>query len=864
MVSQWHSLDVDLVAERVGSDPRRGISDNEAEMRLREHGPNEIRADSGPGTLNLLARQVKSALVWLLLVAAVVSGVLLDEWIDAGVIGAIVLLNTVLGFSQEARAERALSRLRAMAAPVAIVIRSGRQVSIPTRLVVPGDLLVLGAGVLVAADARVVESFHLEVEEAGLTGESLSSSKAVDAVEEDMSLGDRTSMVFAGTTIVAGRGSSLVVATGSNTEFGRIAESLAVEEPPTPLQVELDAVGKRLAAVAIATAGIVFLAGWWRGNPAESMFLTAVALAVAAIPEGLPAVVTITLARGVQRMAGRNAIVRRLHAVEALGSASVICTDKTGTLTQNRLEVQEVLLADLRMAPADLQISDGRARRFAEIAVLCNDAREGQDGWIGDPTEVAVIRAAIDSGADADEIRASWKRVDEFAFDSRRKRMTTVHESGGGFLIAVKGAPEVLLEQCDRIETTDGPAPLDSERRDGVLRVAAGLAERGWRTLAVAYRMTDAPPSDAAGAEAGLVLVGIVGMSDSVRPEAAAAVAEAHDAGIRVVMVTGDHAVTAQAVATLVGILYEGGGSMGGDRLRETSVDDLAGEIDSFRVFSRIDPLDKVKIVEAWRRHGATVAMTGDGVNDAPALRSADIGVAMGSGTDVAKEASAIVLADDNFASIVAAVREGRTIFANLKRVVWYLLACNASEVLVMFVGFLAFGALGEPLLATQLLWMNLVTDGLPALALGVDPPAADVMDRPPEASHGVMGRWRMLLARGMTLASAAIGALVVGHFVLGLEWSFVRTMVFTTLVLVQLVHAYEVRARVAGHPNPLLLWSLAGSALLQAAVVYLPIGQRLFETEPLGIAALASSVGLAAVGGIARAMIERRSRHRR
>ena len=857
-MTAWHTLTVADTAVELETDARRGLSEDEAARRLADHGPNEIQSDEGPGTLTLLARQLKSSLVWLLLVAAVISGALLDEWIDAGVIFAIVVLNTGLGFFQETRAEHALAHLRAMAAPEAVVIRDGQQMSVPTREVVSGDLLVLQAGVLVAADARVVEAIHIEVEEASLTGESLPVTKKAEPIEGTGSLGDRTSMVFAGTTVAAGRGSALVAATGSATEFGRIAESLAADEPPTPLQVELDTVGKRLAGIAIFTAGVVFLAGWWRGNPAEAMFLTAVALAVAAIPEGLPAVVTITLSRGVQRMAKRNAIVRRLPAVEALGSASVVCTDKTGTLTQNRLEVQEVLLADLRLAPAELDPDDARSARFIEVAVLCSDAREGKEGWIGDSTEVAVVRAAIAAGADPAAIRDGAPRVDEHAFDSRRKRMSTVHEMDGGFLVAVKGAPEVLLERCDRIETADGPGPLEDDRRRADLEVAAGLAEQGWRTLALAYRRFDKVPADASAAETGLVLVAIVGMSDAVRPEALSAVEEARRAGILVVMVTGDHAVTAEAVARDVGILDEDGETMGGDRLREAGAAELEADIHRYRVFSRIDPLDKVKIVEAWRHRGEIVAMTGDGVNDAPALRSADIGVAMGSGTDVAKEASSIVLADDNFASIVAAVREGRTIFGNLKRVVWYLLACNASEVFVMFVGFLIWGGLGEPLLATQLLWMNLVTDGLPALALGVDPATTGVMDRPPEPAHGVLQRWGLLASRGAVLALAGLLALIIGHYLLGNEWPVVRTMVFTTLVLVQLVHAFEVRARVKGKPNRLLLWSLAGSVALHAAVVYTPLGQTLFETEPLGLLAVTVSLGLAAGAGLVQVVAER------
>ncbi|MFH1103713.1 MAG: cation-translocating P-type ATPase [Actinomycetota bacterium] len=839
----WHAMSIGEVAAVVGTDVRHGLTTDTAVRRLAEHGPNQLEAAHGPGTIRLLLEQLSSALVWLLLVAAAVSGFLLEEWLDAGVIGAIVVLNTLLGFFQEARAERALNRLREMAAPEAVVVRDGQRARVPAIDLVPGDLVVLEAGVKIAADARVVDAAHLEVEESSLTGESLPTVKQTDPVAADGSLGDRRSMVFSGTTVAAGRGIAVVVETGSDTEFGRIAGALSVEEPPTPLQVELDRVGKRLAVLALGTAGIVFLAGWWRGYSAETMFLTAVALAVAAIPEGLPAVVTITLAGGVQRMARRNAIVRRLPAVEALGAATVICTDKTGTLTHNALRVVEVIVADERWSLERLDVADRRAQRFVEVASWCNDARPSSGGWIGDATEVALLVAVAAVGEDPEGLRAVAPRVDEFAFDSRRKRMSTVHRVGERLVVAVKGAPEVVVGAASAIEEAGGSVLLDEARRDTILGQATELAERGLRTLALAYRDAAEPPTGSAAAERDLVLVAIVGMSDTVRSEAEPAVRQARRAGINVVMVTGDHAVTAGAIATSVGIL-EGGEVMPGDRLRDIDVDTLALEVDRYRVFSRIDPLDKVKIVEAWRKRGAIVAMTGDGVNDAPALRAADIGVAMGSGTDVAKEAAAIVLADDNFATIVAAVREGRTIFANLKRVVWYLLACNASEVFVMLIGFLVFGGLGDPLLATQLLWINLITDGLPALALGVDPAAADVMTRPPEAARDVLGDWGRLLRRSSVLAAATVATLVVGHFWLGYEWPTVRTMVFSTLVLVQLGHAYEVRARVEGRGNRLLAWSLAVSASLQALVIYLPVGHSLFETVSLPLA----GVGVVAV----------------
>ena len=837
----WHARSVDEVLAALRADPEAGLDPAEAARRLAEHGPNEVGGDEGPGWLQLLAGQFRSVLVWILVAAALISGVLLDEWIDAGVILAIVVLNAALGFVQELRAANALGRLKAMSAPEAVVIRGGGPQRIPSAGVVPGDLLVLEVGDRIAADARLVEAAHLETEESALTGESLPSAKTTAPASPDAGLGDRTCMVFAGTSVAAGRGRAVVTATGDGTEVGRIAGGLAVEEPPTPLTLELDRVGRRLAVLALGTALVVFLAGLVRGNEAESMVLIAVALAVAAIPEGLPAVVTITLAGGTQRMAERNAIIRRLPAVEALGSASVVCTDKTGTLTRNRLRVQRVLAAGDDADPADLPAGP-RAARVAQVAALCNDARPSGDGYIGDPTEAALLAAVADLGYEPGALREAAPRMDEFAFDSRRKRMTTVHRDGDRVLLAVKGAPEEIVERCVAEETPRGPEGLGDDRRTEILAGAERLAEEGLRTLALAYRTADSVPAGPAEAERDLTLAAIVGMSDETRPEAAEAVATARTAGVTVVMVTGDHEVTARAVAAGVGILAAGGEVMPGSRLRDMSVDDLASEVDRYRVYARIDPLDKSKIVDAWQQRGEIVAMPGDGVNDAPALRSADIGVAMGSGTDVAREASDMVLADDDFASIVEAVREGRSIFANLKTVVYFLLSCNASEVLVMLFGFLLFGGLGEPLLAVQLLWINLVTDGLPALALGVDPAAPDVMRRPPDRRRDILsGRRQLALLRhGVVLAAASLGALIAGHYLLGEEWAVVRTMTFTTLVAVQLVHAYAVRARHTGRPqdgpgrNRMLAIGVAASMALQLAVVYLPIGRRLFDTAAL------------------------------
>jgi len=752
------------------------------------------------------------------------------------------VLNSVLGYVQEARAEDALARLKELSAPEAVVVRDGEEHRLLSSEVVPGDIIVIEVGDRVPADARLLEASHLEAEESALTGESFPAPKGIEPAVEGASLGDRRSMVFSGTSVAAGRGRAVVTATGRNTEVGHIADVLAQEEPPTPLQIELDRVGKRLALLAVGTAGLVFLTGLVRGNAAEAMFLTAVALAVAAIPEGLPAVVTITLSRGVQRMADRNAIVRRLPAVEALGAASVVCTDKTGTLTRNEIRLQHVLLLGLEGRAADMPRTDTRALRFVEVAALCNDARSSPGGYLGDPTEVALLLAVEEMGVDPEVLRREMPRIDEIAFDSRRKRMTTIHALSGHRLVAVKGAPEVVVSRCSRIQDAGGAVDLGDEQRQRLLREAAGLAATGLRTLALAYRQEGDLPVDAAGIETELTLVAIVGMSDAVRDEAALSVAEAQRAGITVVMVTGDHEVTARAVAGETGILGPDHEVMPGDRLRHMSVDELAEQVERYRVYARIDPLDKVKIVEAWQRRGQIVAMTGDGVNDAPALRAADIGVAMGSGTDVAKDASDMVLADDNFASIVAAVREGRGIFANLKTVVHFLLSCNASEVLVMFLGFLVFGALGDPLLAVQLLWVNLITDGLPALALGMDPPARDVMLRPPDLRRDILSGSRQLtlLRHGSVLGAATLAVLIVGHYGLGYEWPVVRTMIFTALVVVQLAHAFSMRSRETGGwrggpgRNPLLVLGVFGSLLLQLAVIYLPLGNTLFDTAQL------------------------------
>ncbi|MCZ7525322.1 MAG: cation-translocating P-type ATPase [Acidimicrobiia bacterium] len=849
-----HARAAEEVPGSLGVDPGRGLDDVEAQRRLRVDGPNVIETAGGPGRLALLLDELRSPLVWLLVAAGLVSGLLLDEWVDAGVVYAIVVLNAALGYVQHARAEEALARLREITAPEAVVLRDGRERRVDAAGLVVGDVIVLEAGDRVPADARLLECRRLRTDEAALTGESLPVTKHTAAVPAEAVIGDRCSMVFTGTSVVVGRGRAVVTATGRATEVGAIARMMEQQrEEPTPLEARLGVVGRRLAFLAVGVAVLVFGLGSLRDYAADEMFLTAVALAVAAIPEGLPAVVTITLARGMARMARRHALVRRLPAVETLGSASVVCTDKTGTLTRNELRVHRLVL-DGEARPDEVDLARASTWHYARIASLCNDARRSGDGYLGDPIEIALLRSVAAAGLDPERIRARHPRLDELAFDSARKRMTTLHELDDGFLVAVKGAPEVLLARSSALVAEDGARPLGPAERRERAAAAAGLAERGLRTLAVAYRVVATRPGDPEaleGLEDDLVFAGVVGMLDELRDEARPAVEEARRAGIRVVMVTGDHPATARAIADDLGLLDDGGEVMPGADLAALPTEELERGVERLSVYARVDPTDKVKIVDAWKRRGEVVAMTGDGVNDAPALRAADIGVAMGSGTDVGKEAADMVLTDDNFASIVAAVREGRRIFLNLEKVVWFLLSANAAEVLLMTVGFLAFGGLGTPLLPTQILWVNLVTDGLPVLALAVDPAPPGIMRRRPFAHRELLGRTdqlRMLL-RGAVLASAAVGALVVGHHVRDLPWPRVRTLVFTTLVVVQLLYAFAVRrtgdGRVTLRSNPWLLAAVAGSLLLQLVVVQTPLGTSLFDTEPLDLLDWAVALGL-------------------
>lgn len=887
------------------TDAQRGLSEQGANERLAYYGRNELVAAKPVPAWRRFLAQFQDVLVVILLIATAISAGL---WLykresplpyEALAIFAVVLLNAAMGYIQESRAESAMAALRQLAAAHARVIRDGEQRKIPAVEVVPGDILLVEEGDTIPADARLIQSTALQTAEAALTGESLPVLKRVAPISSEAGIGDRDNMIFAGTAATYGRGRAVVVATGMRTEMGRIAGMLhEVADEGTPLQRELDRVGKLLGGIVIAIAVVmiatILVVERVSGFAAIlDVLILGVALAVAAVPEGLPAVVTAVLAIGVQRMARRNAIVRHLAAVETLGSANVIASDKTGTLTKNEMTVTTVVTASGRVrlegagyAPEGVVVPDGgeniegdlRQELYRALAAAnrANNAvlqeRDGRWAVQGDPTEGALIVAARKAGLDAEVLEARFERIGEVPFSSERKLMTTIHtdaERQERLLVFTKGAPDVLLPRCSHELVGEHWQPLGEARRDAIQRVNEELAGQALRTLAVAFRSMPqvVPETFDESVEHDLVFVGLIGMIDPPRDEAQAAVARAKNAGIRPIMITGDHPRTAQVIARELDIPHDGRVITGAE-LEKMSDGELAQAAKETSVYARVNPGHKLAIVRALKRTGAVVAMTGDGVNDAPALKMADIGVAMGiTGTDVAKEASDMVLADDNFATIVAAVEEGRTIFSNIRKFLRYLLSSNIGEVITMFFGVLLAERIGLqaqedavvlPLLATQLLWINLLTDGAPALALGVDPPAKDVMKRPPRsAGEGVLTKpmWLGIFFVGTIMAAGTLfvldaslpGGLVEGRGTL----RYAQTMAFTTLTLFQLFNALNARsdrrsAFVGFLSNPWLWAAIGLSVALQLAVVYLPFLQQAFSTVPLTLGDWARSVAVA------------------
>lgn len=845
------ATDAAVLAGLFGADTTRGLAPPEAEARLRRVGPNELVERARLPAWRLLAGQFANTMIVVLLVAAVVTA-LIGDVKDSFVILAIVVLNGAVGFAQEYRADRAMASLRAMTSPTGRVVREGVVRTIPARSVVPGDLVRLEAGDIVPADMRLLQASGLMVNEAAMTGEAEPASKTVEALPEvtDALLADQRNMAFKGTSVTSGRGAGIVTATGMATALGRIAELLQGRGAgPTPLQVRLAALGRALAGVALAVCALVFVLGIARGESVGLMFLTAVSLAVAAIPEALPAVVTVSLALGAQRMARRHALIRKLPAVETLGSVNVICTDKTGTLTENRMLVERVWTPAAEyvvggtgydpsghLAPSEAERRDPWLRTLGEVAAACNDAElhpptQGGSPWTiaGDPTEGALLALAAKIGVDRPTLTDKRPRIGEAPFDAGRRRMCTVHRHGSQAWIAVKGALEAL-------------SPVDDESEREVWARATDAAGRfaaaGYRVLALAEQRTESPPADVDYAVRGVHLLGLAAIADPVRTGSAGAVAAARQAGIKPVLITGDHQLTATAVGRRVGILDGGAMSLTGaqlERLDDQAFDQVVGDV---AVYARTNPEQKLRIVEAWKRRGAVVAMTGDGVNDAPALRRADIGVAMGiTGTQVSQEASDMVLADDNFATIVHAVEEGRRIYDNVRRFVRYTLTSNSGEIWAMVLAPLA--GLPLPLLPVHILWVNLVTDGLPGLALGVEPAEPDTMRRPPRPqSETILGRglWQSALWIGLLMGAVTLG---VQATALASGWHW-QTMTFSTLVFLQLGNALAVRSeresffRLGWRSNAALTLAVAATVAIQLAIVYVPVFAVIFGTEPL------------------------------
>lgn len=867
-MEKWWSADIQDVIGKLGSHVDEGIASQEVVERQKKYGLNQLAEKKGRSAIALFFDQFKDFMIWVLIGAALVSG-FLKEWVDAFAIIGIVILNAILGFVQEFRAEKSLAALKKLSSPTSKVIRDGKHQVIPSSEIVPGDLVEMEAGDFVPADGRIVYATgNTATHEASLTGESTPVSKSSSRIDkEDTALADRSNMVYMGTSVVSGKTRALVTGTGMNTELGKIAGLIQeIEDNTTPLQNKLKEFGKIIIVIVFALVGLIFLIGYLRGEEVIGLFLTAVSLAVAAIPEGLPAVVTIALALGVQRMVKRNCIIRKLPSVETLGCTSVICSDKTGTLTKNEMTVQAVFqggnffdISGIGYAPTGEFLKDGKKiapkeqpglTKLITGSVLCNGAQliheEGAFKIVGDPTEGALLTMAGKAGLTKKDLEASYSFIEEIPFDSERKQMTIIRQHNRKYIAFVKGAPDILLSNCTKSEENGQVLALDEVKKQGILQANSELADRAMRVLAVAYREFDALPEslDAPTIEKELTFIGLVAMIDPPRPEVKLAMQNCRTAGIRSVMITGDHKNTAVAIARELGFYNPDSLAFTGEELDRMTPEEFKKNVDKTAVYARVSPEHKLMIVKSWREKDHIVAMTGDGVNDAPAVKEADIGVAMGiTGTDVTKEVSEMVITDDNFASIVNAVEEGRGIYDNIRKFIHYLLSCNVGEILVMFVASLV--RLPVPLLPIHILWVNLVTDGLPALALGVDPTDKKIMNRlPRNINESVLTR-RMggiIFMQGAFIAFCSLLAFSLVYFVEKEGIERARTASFIVLACSQLFHSFNCRSShesifsLGFLSNVKLVYATLISFILQMAVVYVPFLQVIFKTQPLGL----------------------------
>ena len=848
-----YNLSQNEVLERY-STFRTGLSPEEARNRLERYGENKLAEGRKKTALEVFIDQFKDLIVWILIAAAVIS-ILSGQGESSLVIFAVLILNAVLGTVQYLKAEKSLESLKAMSSPSATLLRGGIKVQVPSPEVVPGDILLLEAGDLITADARILESWSVKINESSLTGESEAVEKTADVIpEENVALGDRKNMVFSGSLVTYGRATAVVTATGMQTELGHIASLLDnTRQRKTPLQENLNKFSEKLAIAIIAICGVVFLLSYFRsGMGLLDSLMFAVALAVAAIPEALSSIVTIVLAIGTQKMARQNAIIKELKAVESLGAVSVICSDKTGTLTQNRMTVEKIYADGKLCDGCDLELANDAQRLLLKTALLASDAtHDAETGTsIGDPTEVALVLLGENFGVEESAYRSQHQRLGELAFDSDRKLMTTLQEIEGVPTLMTKGAIDVLLERSDRLMTSEGVRELTEADREEIMRVNNSLSEEGLRVLAFGYRELDCVRELSLDDEQGYVFIGLISMIDPPRPESVAAVADAKRAGIRTVMITGDHKVTATAIAKRIGIFGEGDLAVSGPELEQMTDEELDRKLTHISVYARVSPEHKIRIVTAWQRRGQIVAMTGDGVNDAPALKKADIGVAMGiTGTEVSKDAAAMILADDNFATIVNAVTNGRGVYENIKNVIGFLLSGNMAGIFCVL--YASLMALPAPFAAVHLLFINLLTDSLPAIAIGMEPASSDLLNRKPRDPKEPLLSGDLVKRIG--LQGLLIAVPVMTAFYLGCRTGTAEamTMAFATLTLARLFHGFNCREnrsilRMGLSGNPASLAAFGVGVLLLLAVLLIPALHGLFLVADLTLAQLGMILGLA------------------
>lgn len=837
----WHSSSVEEIAKNLKTNINIGLTDDEAQKRFERYGPNNLKEKKKESIFVKFIKQFNDFMIITLIIAAIISAVVSKlngeaDYIDSIIIVAIVIFNAIMGLVQEQKAEKSLEALKKMSAPNAKVRRNGRVQEIDATLVVPGDIVILEAGNYVPADCRLINSYNLKIEESALTGETIPSLKDSSKIlKENTAMGDLCNMVFATTIVVNGHGEAIVVETGMNTRVGKIAGMIIEDESPeTPIQKKLAEVGKILAIACIIICVLIFVIGIFKKIPIIEMFMTSVGLAVAAIPEGLPAIVTIMLSIGVTKMAKKNSIIRKLPAVETLGSSSVICSDKTGTLTQNKMTVTEIRNCFGR--------ANSNERKFIlELGTMCTDTTEerinGKLGFVGEATEVAISNAAMEEGVSKSFLYDEMKRINDIPFDSKRKMMTTIHKYGNGYRIITKGAPDVLLKRCSNCYSGGQIMPIFS-KKDDINEQNNQMAEKALRVIAVAYKDVEKLP-EMQDVEKDLIFCGLIGMIDPPREGVKEAVRTCRRAGIKTVMITGDHLQTAKAIAKELGILKRGDLAIDGETLERMSQHELEQNIMDYSVFARVSPEHKVRIVKAFQSTGAVVAMTGDGVNDAPALKNADIGIAMGKGgTDVAKNAADMILLDDNFVTIVEAVKQGRNIYDNIKKAIHFLISTNIGEIVTIFFG-LVLG-IKSPLLAIQLLWINLVTDSLPAIALGLEKEEENIMSRLPRNPKKNLfadGLWWKIIIEGAMLGMFTLLAFSIGNRLYSVEVG--RTMAFLTLGILELVHSFNIKSeesifKIGVLENKYLVGALVLGVILQVIVVVVSPLAQVFSLVPL------------------------------